>query len=311
LGLFGQYNTMHIQNADYIKNFDDSIIKDVFYHHNGNAFPKASVVIVTYNNKEPLLDTLNALKNQTIPNFEVVVIDNNDKLLVTEFIIKHNVTYIKLKENYGLSVGRNAGIKFAKGEIVIFLDDDAIPANNFVEEHITAHERYDIFGLRGKSLPKTKSIYNHLTSHYDLGEQVIPHHINLEGNSSFKKDFLLKIGGFNPKLQGAGGYEGVEITMRAMLQYKDKTKFIYIPNAIIYHDFSTTFAKYIKKRLRHAQHKKILESEFPDILLFCKEYSPAASIKKNSLTLFEQIALKAIKLLAKIICMRYGGDEHD
>jgi len=299
------------RDSYYIENISASIILEIIDKGNSDVRPAASVVVVTYNNKEPLLDNLEALKNQTIQNFEIVVIDNNDKIKISEFVVKYDVRYIKLKKNYGLTIGRNVGVKFARGDIIIFLDDDAIPANNFVEEHVLAHGIYDIFGLRGKSLPKTNSIYNHLNEHYDLGDRVINYFINLEGNSSFKKNFLVEIGGFNPKLQGAGGYEGTEITFRAIIKYKDKTKFIYNPKAIIYHDFSTTFVKYIKKRLRHAKYEKILKSEFPDIFLFCQEYPPPARVKNNSLTLFEQIILKTVKLAAKIICIRYGSDEHD
>lgn len=304
-------STQIIQDFDYIKNLDESIIAEVRSNHICGISPNASVVMVTYNNKESLLETLEALKNQTVQNFEILVIDNNDRLKITELAVKYDIKYIKLKKNYGLTVGRNVGIKYSKGEIVIFLDDDAIPANNFVEEHINAHEMYNIFGLRGKSLPKTKSIYNHLTSHYDLGEQVIHHHINLEGNSSFKRDFLIEMGGFNPELQDAGGYEGLELTYRAIAKYKDKNKFIYNPKAIIHHDFSPTFAKYIRKHLRHAKHKRILKSKFPDIFLFSQEYISHAKIKNTSLNFFEQLLLNLIKLTTKIIGIKYFFDKHN
>lgn len=299
------------QNSDYIKNLDESIIGEIIDKHTSDMPPKASVVIVTYNNKESLVETLDALKNQTVQNFETLIVDNNDRIKIVEFVVKYEIKYIRLKKNYGLTVGRNVGIKYAKGEIVIFLDDDAIPANNFVEEHITAHEMYNIFGLRGKSLPKTKNIYNHLTSHYDLGDQVIHHHINLEGNSSFKKNILIEIGGFNPKLQGAGGNEGLELTFRALLKYKDKGKFIYHPGAIIYHDYCDTFTKYIKKQLRHTRHKKILKSEFPGIFLFSQEYASQVKREKVSLNFFEQIILKVIKLITKTVtCIKHLSDKY-
>lgn len=293
-----RYNKID-QNSDYIKNLDESIIGEIIDKHTSDMPPKASVVIVTYNNKESLIETLEALKNQTVQNFETLIIDNNNRLKIAEYVVKYKIKYIKLMKNYGLTVGRNVGIKYSKGEIVIFLDDDAIPANNFVEEHIAAHEMYDIFGLRGKSLPKTNSIYNYLAPHYDLGDLVINYHINLEGNSSFKKNILIEIGGFNPKLQGAGGGEGLELTFRAILKYKDKNKFIYYPRAIIYHDFCNTFAKYIKKQLRHAKHRKILMSEFPEIFLLSQEYT--SKVKGNSSILLEQIIQKIIKLSVKTI----------
>ena len=101
-------------------------------------------------------------------------------------------------------MGRNVEIKFAKGDIKIFLDDDAIPAQDFVEKYITAY-KYNIFGLRGKSLPRTPIIYNYLTSHYDLGDQIIHYVVNLKmsyknlllvipPNRNISKDYLPSLG---------------------------------------------------------------------------------------------------------------------
>ncbi len=197
--------------------------------------------------------------------------DNNDKIDINPILSKYELKYIKLSKNYGLSLGRNMGIKFSKGNIVIFLDDDdAIPAHNFVEQHVKAHNEYDILGLRGKTSPRTASAYNYLQSHYDLGDKIIPCPINLEGKSSFNKKILIEIGGFNPEIQQAGGHKGIELTYRIIRKYKDISKLVYYPGAIIYHDYSDSFFKYIKKKMRHNKYLNMLECLFPDILVFAQ-----------------------------------------
>jgi len=253
----------------------DDLIEKKINNDRANDSPEASVVIVTYNTNQKLLSkNLESLNIQTDNNFEIIIVDNSDKRDIKPIVSKYSIKYIKLNKNYGLSLARNIGIKFAQGEIVIFLDDDAIPASDFVEQHIKAYQINDIIGLRGKSLPRNpKNIYNYFANHYDYGNQIIPSIINLEGNSSFKRDMLIEGGGFNPELLGAGGYEGLELTYRIIKKYKDKSKLIYYPNAVIYHDYSPNFIKYLKKALRHAKYRNKIKAQFKDIFKFFKEYN--------------------------------------
>jgi len=249
--------------------------------------PIASVIIVTCNHSILLLENLESLKKQTTRDFETIIVDNSENDRNVESVVsQYNANYIKLYKNYGPCLARNVGIKYSRGNIVIFLDDDAIPAHNFVAEHIRAHKKYDIFGLRGKSLPRTPIIYNYLESHYDYGNKTIPCFINLEGNSSFRRDVLVGIGGFNPKLHLAGGHEGLELTYRIIKKYKDKSKLIYYPNAVIYHDYSSNFIKYLKKALRHAKYRNKIKAQFKDIYKFFKEYNLVPENSKKDVSSF-------------------------
>ena len=287
---------------NYIKDLDLSVIAEVTNYGNNEVPYKASVVIVTYNtNKNLLSQNLNSLKEQTIKNFEIIIVDNSDRTNLKTIVSNYNVKYIKLKKNYGPSLARNVGIKFSKGNIIIFLDDDAIPANNFVEEHIRGHEKYDIVGLRGKSIPRTPSIYNHLASHYDLGDKPMPCPINLEGNSSFKRNVLIDIGGFDPRIEKAGGHEGLELSYRIFKVYEDKNKLIYYPNAIIFHDYSNNFSKYIKKVLRHSKYKDYITQYYPDVFKFAESYNISSTKTNKSLNLINRIKLKIIQKFASFI----------
>ena len=268
---------------DYIENLDlDNFIVKKVNLIKVSIKPNASVIIVTYNNSDLLLLNLDKLNKQTVNNFEIIIIDNNEKIDIFQLIKKYPINYIKLKKNYGLSLARNIGIKLARGEIIIFLDDDAIPASDFVEQHIKAYQINDIIGLRGKAIPtNNKNIYNHFSYHYNYGNKTIPCYINLEGNSSFKKEELSNIGGFNPKLEGAGGYEGLELSYRIISKYKDLNKLIYYPDAIIYHEYSSNLMEFIRKRLRHIKYSKYLKDKYKDIFKFRENYILNSEIKKD------------------------------
>ncbi|MHA1342118.1 MAG: glycosyltransferase family 2 protein [Promethearchaeota archaeon] len=247
------------------------------------AHPEASVIIVTYNtNQELLSQNLESLKKQFNHNFEIIIVDNSDKRDIKSIALRYTLKYIKLNKNYGLSLARNIGTKYARGDIVIFLDDDAIPADDFIEQHIKAYQINDIIGLRGKAIPiNNKNIYNHFSYHYDYGNKTIPCYINLEGNSSFKREELIKIGGLNPKLEGAGGFEGLELSYRIISKFKDLNKLIYYPDAIIYHEYSSNLIKFIRKRLRHIKYSKYLMDNYEDIFKFTENYQLSSKIKKD------------------------------
>ena len=280
----------------------NKVVEIIDFNEN-KVLPGASVIIVTYNTNQKLLSqNLDSLKEQLNNKFEIIIVDNSDKTDVKPIVSSYSLKYIKLNKNYGLSLARNIGIKYARGNIVIFLDDDAIPANDFVEEHINAYKEHNIFGLRGKAIPRTSAIYNYLASHYDYGDQVIPCYINLEGNSSFKKDILIEVGGFDPAIQGAGGGEGLELTHRIINKCKDKNRLIYHPNAIIYHDYSHTFIKYIKKELKYTKCRDIVEGQFADIFEIVGEYKLSPKkLKKDSPSLFFRVKMIMIPKFVSFI----------
>ncbi|MHA1755358.1 MAG: glycosyltransferase family 2 protein, partial [Promethearchaeota archaeon] len=170
-----------------------------------------------------------------------------------------------------------------------------IPANDFIEEHTRAYKEHNIFGLRGKAIPITHSFYNYLAGLYDLGDEVISCPICLEGNSSFKREVLIEIGGFNPELQGAGGHEGLELSYRFFVKYKDKSKLVYYPKAIIYHDGANNFYKYIKKTLRSTRHSELISARFPRIWEFYGEYD----LKPKKITVPNFIDRIKLKILLK------------
>lgn len=91
---------------------------------------QVSVIVPTHNRASLLNKTLNSLLNQTFSpqHFEVIIVDNgstdNTESICKEFQKKFtNYVYIYDKKP-GLHVGRHAGLKAAKGTILVFIDDD-------------------------------------------------------------------------------------------------------------------------------------------------------------------------------------------
>ena len=85
--------------------------------------PKFSIIVPVYNVEEYIDDCLKSIKNQTFNDYEVIVVNDGTKDNSMDIVKKYDVEIIN-QENGGLSAARNAGVKKAKGEYLIFLDSD-------------------------------------------------------------------------------------------------------------------------------------------------------------------------------------------
>lgn len=103
---------------------------------------KVSVVIPMYNSSNTILSTLNSIKKQTVPPFEVIIIDDGSidesATIVENFIVNNpilNIKFIK-KLNGGVSSARNVGMKAAEGDWIALLDSDDEWLPNKLERQI-------------------------------------------------------------------------------------------------------------------------------------------------------------------------------
>lgn len=99
-------------------------------------YPKVSIVIVNYSQKEITLNCLESLNKITYPNFEVIVVDNNSqddsvKAIVNKY--KSKIKLIRNQENLGFVGGNNIGIKSAVGDYILLLNNDTIVTPGFLQ----------------------------------------------------------------------------------------------------------------------------------------------------------------------------------
>lgn len=262
---------------------DLNIIKEnidfIIENRKDNRPVEMSVVIVTYNREMFLITLLKSLEKQDFNDFEIIVVDNNSADNTQKIVQNSNLLYIRLNKNYGLSFARNIGIKYAKGNIVCFLDDDADVDNTFTQAHYTAHTHHEILCLRGKALPQKSSIYNCIPELYDLGNQIIPSPITLEGNSSFKKYVLETVGGFKEDLI-IHRHEGLEITYRIMKKYQcEPSKIIYYPDAVIYHDYAKSYFNLVTKMYLNQMENLSIRKKSSEMTTYLNKF-PEISVEK-------------------------------
>jgi glycosyltransferase involved in cell wall biosynthesis len=123
---------------------------------------QVSVVVATYNRARLLGAALEALAAQRVPSgleWEIVVVDNASRDgtadLVRWFAKVASVSVRSVLEpRQGVSHARNRGIAEARGAILAFTDDDALPAPDWVAEICAAMDRWKAQGVGGRILPR-------------------------------------------------------------------------------------------------------------------------------------------------------------
>lgn len=100
--------------------------------------PKVSIIVVNFNGEKWLSNFVASLKKQTYKDFEFIFVDNNSSDNSVKFI-KDNypgANIVELEENLGFAGGNNKGFEIAKGELILFLNNDTYFNKNFLKNFV-------------------------------------------------------------------------------------------------------------------------------------------------------------------------------
>lgn len=209
-----------------------------------------SIIIVNWNGKTHLEDCLDSISKIDYKKREIIVVDNGSEDGSIEFIKENSpkVIVIKNKNNLGFSKANNQGIKVAKGEYILFLNNDTKVHKNFLSILIKELSFDEVMGacqpkiLHWEKPGKLDSIGSFLTNTgflFHLGFEArdskrLSKKIKLfSGKGScllFKKKVLDKIGYFNEDFFAY--FEETDLCWRLWLA---GFYLMYIPEAKIYH----------------------------------------------------------------------------
>ena len=130
---------------------------------------KISIIVPVYNTSQYIEKCLNSIANQTIKDFEIIIVndgstDDSEKIIKqwNEKNNKINKKYLK-KENGGLSDARNYGVAYATGKYISFIDsDDYIDANLFGNLEKYMNEKNDIIKFKMKTVDESGKVLEKL-----------------------------------------------------------------------------------------------------------------------------------------------------
>lgn len=199
-----------------------------------------SVIVCCYKGEETIEKCLDSLCNQSYnkKNYEVVIIDDdsidNSTEQIKTFIDGRENGFPKIKYfkklNEGLSVARNFGIENSSSELISFIDEDAKADKNFVKNVIKSFKiNHEINCLGGRVELWNEHDYFAKIYHYGYFNAMMTGEAIIGTNMSFRKSFLEKIGGFNPKFNKRGDESALFLKAGKRLSKNVS------PDVIVYH----------------------------------------------------------------------------
>jgi glycosyltransferase involved in cell wall biosynthesis len=214
-----------------------------------------SVLLCTRNRAAKLHRAIESILGNSYRNFELVVVDQStdrESRTKVESFNDPRLVYVPTT-TVGLSRARNLAVRVARWNVVVFTDDDCICHPNWLSSIIIEYERESsVMGVFGRVVAYGEGAPGMFCpSLIEAGERrvvdapVIPQRVLGAGNNmSFRKDVFRKIGLFIESL-GAGtsmkSGEDTEFVYRALRQ---RIRFVYAPDALVYHDNWLSLAHY-------------------------------------------------------------------
>jgi GT2 family glycosyltransferase len=208
-----------------------------------------TIGIATYNRCEFLKNTINSIIDQNNESvIEIIVVDQTPDENITNQLkihfleINYNIIYC-LQNKPSVCVARNTIIHKAKGDIILFFDDDVILGKDCIKSHQSVYIQDKIKSCIGP--------IHHRQNNFDiklldinspsLGTEIIAEQIekieydykgvSISCNQSFERQALITIGGFDENFIG-GYYEDADVGLRLK---KNGYKIAYHPNAMVIH----------------------------------------------------------------------------
>lgn len=225
---------------------------------------KVSVIIPTYNGVHKLPNIIRCLELQyEMPDEVLIVVDGSTD--ATESYLKNTVFNIPdlkviVQANGGRAKVRNRGAKEAKGDLLIFFDDDMLPEPNCIAVHKKHHLLQPDTVLTGaqidvcrKDISDIRKYKSFLTQKWaepimHFAEKPIPSKDTFitAANFSVAKDVFWSLNGFDERLTDAEDYD---LAIRAV---EKGIPLFYNHQAFAWHDDQVTCSGYIRRQRQYA-----------------------------------------------------------
>ena len=216
-----------------------------------------TVIICTYNRAKYIGNLLESIAANDLPKseYEILLVDNNctdnTREICNAFAAAHPDVQFRytIEPEQGLSAARNKGIKEAKGEYLVYIDDDALVDTWYLRtiyEYMVAHP--EISAVGGPIIPlyetkepewMTRYTKELLCGYLYFGEEERTFPGNRYpggGNAAYRAEVFEKVGLFNTELGRKGnslmGAEEKDIFDKMQAQ---KMRFMYLPQMILHH----------------------------------------------------------------------------
>lgn len=227
-----------------------------------------SVVIPTFNRAPVLKMTIEALDRQDFDpaEFEVLVVDDGSEdataALLQDLTARLSVRLRFFRQdNRKQGAARNLGARQARGDRLVFLGDDIVPASDLLTRHLQTHARYEnlhppekLVAVGYTTWPDSFRVTRFLRFIGEEGWQFgygliedpadLPFNFLYTSNVSLSRDFFLEAGGFDEDFQEYG-WEDIELSLRLK---RREARIVLARNAVAFHHHAMDLASFIERQ---------------------------------------------------------------
>jgi glycosyltransferase involved in cell wall biosynthesis len=251
---------------------------------------KVSVVVCTYamDRYDSFSAAVESLLKQTHEPLELVlVVDGNSDVyerIREEFddadqrgvksVILHNND-----ENRGISYSRTKGGELASGEVVAFIDDDAVAETDWVERLVEVYEETDAIAVGGDVRPnwQTEKPDFFPEEFYwlvgcvepDFADHMEEVRNTYGSNISYRREAFLEVGGYDPNTgrKGDKHLQAHEAPVGVRLMREYDRGMVYTEDAVVHHtlfDYRGNFRWLIARSFWQGYSKRVFDLLYPD-----------------------------------------------
>lgn len=148
---------------------------------------------------------------------------------------------VLVRREEGAAHARNVAIEHARGEKLVFLDDDSIPCPGFLRTASVALDVYPAVAGRVRQ-PADAPFADLELPWYDQGEETKPTDMLPGCNMAIRKEVLDSVGGFDEE-HFDWGHEESELAERIGREYRMQ----YVPELLVEHTYVESFRDYVEK----------------------------------------------------------------
>lgn len=225
-----------------------------------------SVVIPNLNGKELLKKNLPRVikaweyKKNRIK--EIIIVDDGSTDESVKYLKEKypQIRVFKHTKNRGFSAAVNTGARATKGDLILLINNDVVPENDFLEAALPHFSDESLFAvsLHEKGYGWAKGRFEDGYILHKPGKATKKAHATFwvnGGSGLYRRDLWMKLGGMDEVLLSPFYWEDIDLSYRAM---KRGYKLLWEPKAVVEHKHETTIGRFPKKKVQRIRERNQL-----------------------------------------------------
>lgn len=214
-----------------------------------------SIIIPTFNGAKRIRPCLESLLRQSDGGrrVEILVVDDGSKDNTADVVKSYSGVRLLSQENAGPAAARNHGAREARGDLILFTDDDCEPAPHWLDAMLAPFSDPEVVGVKGAYRTRQKPLVaRFVQAEYEDRYRLMARIRDIDFidtySAGFRRAHFLEMGGYDTDFPVACA-EDIELSYRMSAK---GWKMRFAPLAIVYHQHPDSLVRYLKKKFKFA-----------------------------------------------------------